>query len=183
MTDSASGPVPDFTPAFRAGAALPLQGDLNRIDFQRIWLAAERRAWQTLAVVPADGRVSSHQVASLITALGHHHGEEVGFADLGDIRLNGVAVFLEAARELVARGQRVVFATRSIGENLATVPLARAADGVILCVSLGSTSLRSIEEAVLQIGKDRFLGSVLVDEARGVARPRRAAPASREARS
>lgn len=165
MTDSTDGPVPYFTRSFRAGGVPAIEGDWNQAEYQRIWLGAERRPWQTLAVVPADAGISTAEVASLITALGHHHGEAVGFADLRDIRLSDVEVFLDAARDLVGRGQRVVFATRAVGENLATIPLARAADGVILCVSLGATKLRAIEEAVRLIGKDHFFGSMLVDEA------------------
>lgn len=134
----------------------------DRADYQRIWVATQSRAWRTLAVVPVDAGVSTHEVANLITALGLHHGELVSVADLRYVRLNRVPAFLEVASELVNRGQRVVFAARSIKENLATIPLARAADGVILCVSLGATLLGSIEDAIEQIGKERFLGSLLI---------------------
>jgi UDP:flavonoid glycosyltransferase YjiC (YdhE family) len=87
--------------------------------------------------------------------------------------MSRVGAFLEVTQELVRRGQRVVFATRSTSKSLATIPLARAADRVILCVSLGSTSIRVVEETIEQIGKERFLGSMLVGEpSRGRRAPR-----------
>lgn len=155
-------------------APSPIAGSGDNAEYQRIWLATQSRAWRTLAVVPVDEGISTFEVASLITTLGLHHGESVSVADLRDVRLNRVGAFLEVAGELVSRGQRVVFATGSIKENLATVPLARAADGVVLCVSIGATMLGSIEETIEQIGKERFLGSILV---RGSARNARGAAA------
>jgi hypothetical protein len=152
--DSVQTSTPDVPPA--------VAGAWDRADYQRIWLGTQSRAWQTLAVVPVDERVSTYEVANLITTLGLHHGESVSVADLRDVRLSRVGAFLEAAGELVKRGQRVVYATCSIRENLATIPLARAADAVILCVSIGASMIGSIEDAIEQIGKERFLGSMLI---------------------
>jgi hypothetical protein len=140
------------------------RGSCENVDLQRLWLGALRHAWRTLAIVPVDPGVSTYEVASLIATLGKHHGDAVSLADVRDIRLNRVDAFLEAARELVARGERVIFATSSISENLAAIPLARGAEGVILCVSLGSTPLTAITETIAQVGKERFLGSMLVRE-------------------
>lgn len=165
MIESEDGAAPNSARPFPGAALPPIAGAWNQTDLQRIWLSTQRQAWRTLAVVPADARISSYEVASLIAALGHHHGESVGLADLRDIQLNRVEAFLDAARELVDRGQRVVIVTRSITENLATIPLARAAEGVILCVSIGSTFLGAIKDAIEQIGKERFLGSMIVHEA------------------
>jgi len=150
----------------------PIAGSRSHAEYQRIWLATQSQAWRTLAIVPVDDGVSTFEVASLITTLGVRHGEAVSVADLRDVQIGRVPAFLEVAGELVSRGQRVVFATSSITENLATIPLARiremspmtprAADGVVLCVSIGATSLGSIEATIEQIGKERFLGSILL---------------------
>jgi hypothetical protein len=134
----------------------------DHADLQRIWLGTQTRAWRTLAVVPVDEGMSSYEAASLITMLGLHQGESVGLADLRDAPLNRVGAFLELVTTMVSRGQRVVFATRSITENLATIRLARAADAVILCVSIGSTQIGLVAEAIKQIGKERFIGSMLI---------------------
>ncbi|MGH7285761.1 MAG: hypothetical protein ACRELY_29940 [Polyangiaceae bacterium] len=79
-----------------------------------------------------------------------------------DVGLNRVDSIIRLAGEVVTAGDRIVFAARSISENLATIPIARFADCVLLCASLGSSPLSLIEETVAQVGRERFLGSVLL---------------------
>ena len=134
----------------------------DRPDWQRIWLATQKRPWQTLAVVPADDGMSTHEVSTIIAALGQHNGEPMGFADLRDVSLGSVTDVLDKMAWHVGRGDRVVLAMRSTRENLATIPIARAADAVMLCVTLGATPIEVVEEAVHHFGKERFLGSMLV---------------------
>ena len=134
----------------------------DRPDWQHIWLATQARPWRTLAIVPADDHMSTYEVATLITALGQHHGEAMGFGDLRDVPLGGVTSVLDKMAWHIGRGERVVLSTRSTRENLATIPLARAADAVILCVTLGTTSIEAVEEAVRHFGRERFLGSMLL---------------------
>ena len=137
-------------------------GAWNRSDWQRLWLGTQSRPWRTLAVVASDHRVSTYQVASLIAGLGLQHGQQIRMADVRNVTLNRVAAIIELADNVVASGERIVFAARSITENLATIPIARSADCVLLCVSLGSSSLALVEETVAQLGKERFLGSLLI---------------------
>lgn len=160
MTALEGGTLPQGSTLSPGGEPAP--GPWDNADCQRIWLATQTRAWRTLAIVPVDKGMQTYDVASLIAGVGLQHGESIGLADLREIRLNRVAAFLEAAQLIVDRGERVVFATRSIDENLATISLARAAEAVILCVVLGSTPIGLVEEAVKQIGKERFLGSILL---------------------
>jgi hypothetical protein len=151
-----------WTRAERERASHLPPGDWNRADWQRLWLATQSRPWNTLAVVAGERDISTLEVASLITTLGLNFGESLGLVDISDVDLNRVAPIIELTEQVVAAGSRVVFAARSISENLATIPLARACDCVILCVTLGSTTVAMVEEAVAQIGKERFLGSLLV---------------------
>jgi hypothetical protein len=177
--------VPDATPP-REGADPPMAASWNRADLQRIWLGTQRRTWRTLAIVPVGEGTSSYHLAWLITTLGIHNGESVCLADVRDIHLDRARAILESASELANRGNRVIFATRSITENLATIPVARAAEGVILCVSMGSTLLDRVQETIDQIGKERLLGSMLIHDAgtTGVAvSPVRPPPRRLQARS
>jgi hypothetical protein len=134
----------------------------ERAEYQRIWLRVTSRDWRTLAVVPGEDGMSTLDVAQLITALGASHGESIGVFDFRDVRMSRALEVIREAEQQLERGERLIFATRSIRENVATIPLARATDGAVLCVSLGSTSMRFAEETIEQIGKDRFLGSLLV---------------------
>ncbi len=133
-----------------------------RADWQKLWLGTQTRPWRTLAVVAADGEISSFEVASLIAGLGLQHGHPIQLADVRDVGLNRVDSILRLAGEVVVAGDRIVFAARSISENLATIPIARFADCVLLCASLGTSSLALLEETVAQVGRERFLGSVLL---------------------
>ena len=142
----------------------------DRAEYQRLWLRMESRAWRTLAIVPGEDGMSTFEVANLIMSIGAYHGESIGLFDFRNVTVPRVLDVIEDVSRRMAPGERLLFATRSIRENLATIPLARATDGVVLCVSLGSTKLGFVEETVDQIGRDRFLGSIVVHAPR-VRRP------------
>jgi hypothetical protein len=141
---------------------MPIEGSWDRTDWQRMWLRTQSRDWRTLALVPGDDQTSTFDVANLIARLAIDHGESIHVADLRELRLQHVDAFLEGSRWDAGQGERVLFATRSASANLATVPLARAADCAILCVSLGRTRLDAVRNTVEQIGREHFLGSLLV---------------------
>jgi hypothetical protein len=147
--------------SFATGASL-VGSAWDRADWQRLWLGTQSRPWRSLAVVASDHSVSTYHVASLIAGLGLQHGEAFRMVDVRNITLNRAAAIIELAEHFVTSGERIVFAARSITENLATVPIARSADCVLLCVSLGSSSLALVEETVAQLGKERFIGSLLI---------------------
>jgi hypothetical protein len=134
----------------------------ERADYQRIWMRVSSCDWRTLAVVPGEDGMSTYDVAHLIMVLGVSHGESIGVFDFRDVRANRALEVIKAAEHQIERGERLIFATRSIRENMATIPLARATDGAVLCVSIGSTAMRFATETIEQIGKDRFFGSLLV---------------------
>jgi hypothetical protein len=134
----------------------------DRSEYQRLWLQMRSRDWRTLAVVPSEEGMSTYDVANLIMALGVHHGESMAVFDFRDVRGPKVLDSLRAAFGQMRPGDRMIFAARSISENLATIPLARATDRAVLCVSLGSTSIRRVEETIAQIGRERFLGSLVI---------------------
>jgi hypothetical protein len=168
MTASDERPTRDFPGAFTANRPRAGARPWERAEYQRLWLRMERRAWRTLAIVPGEEGMSTYEVASVIMALGVHHGESIGLFDFRDIQIPRVLPVIEAACGRMSQGERILFATRSIRENLATIPLARAADGVVLCVSIGTTSIGFVEETIDQIGRDRFLGSIVVRAPRGL---------------
>jgi hypothetical protein len=139
-----------------------IEGSWDRTDWQRMWLRTQVRDWRTLALVPGDDQTSTFDVANLIARLAFEHGESIHVADTRELRLKHVAAYLEGTRWDATQGDRIIFATRSASSNLATVPIARAADCAILCVCLGSTSLDAVRGTIEQIGRKHFLGSLLV---------------------
>jgi hypothetical protein len=157
----------------RGALAEPLEGrvdgvlaPLSRVARQRIWLHLRGRPWRTLAVVPAEVGMPAHLAARMLASLAAEHGEDLDVFDARGTSIDRAAVEVAAASE----GQRrVILLTSAIDENIATIPLARAADAAVLCVTLGATSLRAAGEVVNAVGKDRFLGSLSI-------RPRRPGP-------
>jgi hypothetical protein len=153
---------PDNANASEVSAPTDIEGSEEHTDWQRVWLRTQSRDWRTLALVPGDEQTCTLDVANLIAALARDHGEQVVVADLRDLRLKYVDTCLQGMRGDASQSERIIFATRSTSRNLATIRLARAADCAILCASLGSTSLDSVKETIEQIGREHFLGSLLV---------------------
>jgi hypothetical protein len=135
-------------------------------EWQRVWLRAQGHDWRTLALVPADDGICTYDVANVIAKLALANGEFIHVADVRDLRMRHVDAFIDGTRWDASQGDRIVFATRSASNNPTTVRLARAADYAILCVSLGSTSLDCVRDAIEQIGRKHFLGSLLVRASR-----------------
>jgi hypothetical protein len=153
---------PDNADDSEGGEPSGIEASGDRTDWQRVWLRTQSRDWRTLALVPGDEQTCTLDVANIIAALARDHGEQVIVADLRDLRLKYVDTCLEGMRENASQSERIIFATRSTSKNLATIRLARAADCAILCASLGATSLDSVRETIEQIGREHFLGSLLV---------------------
>ena len=136
---------------------------LSPADWERAWIRTHERAWRSLAIVPADVESEGHafDMAREMTELAAEHGDTIGLADFRPIPVRQIGALLHVADWHLQNGGRLVYATRSIRENPAVSTIARAADCVLLCVSLGTTSVKSVRDAIAQIGRDRFLGGVV----------------------
>jgi hypothetical protein len=150
--------------------------DVERLE--RMWVRAQSRDWRTVALVPGDEHTSTFEVANLMARLALTRGESIHVADLRELRFKHVEVFLEGTRWDESHGDRIIFATGPVSTNVATIPLARAADCAILCVPLGATSLGSVREALEHIGREHFLGALLVRDLSGPRRDFRPSPRS-----
>lgn len=135
----------------------------NSADWERTWFRTQSREWKTLAIVPTEMETSApaFDMAKAMIELGNRHNQKLVLADFRNVPVARVMPFIQVAGFRVTDGDRLVYATRSIEENPATVPVARSADCVLLCVSLGNSSIRAIEDTIDQIGRNRFLGSVV----------------------
>jgi hypothetical protein len=131
--------------------------------WQKIWLAAQLRDWKSLAIVPGDKGASVVAVAQALVEMGwQHRGLPIGLADLRHVPLSHVDAATTQIRTHVKNGDRVLIALGSVFENPTTVALAQAADCAILCVTLGVTGIASAEQTIAEIGRERFLGSLVL---------------------
>jgi hypothetical protein len=154
--------MPEVDPFESTSSATP-PAHWDSPDLERIWLAAHSLEWRSLALVPASEGISVIELAHAISALGlSHRGESIGVADLRDVPLPRVRGHIEVVRWHVNHGERVILALRSTFENIATIPLVRVADRAILCVALGLTGIAQANQTVEHVGRDRFIGTVIL---------------------
>ena len=133
-------------------------------DWNGIWLASQSRDWHAFAILPADDGIPTMPVGQLVKAISARHGQDViHVADLRGVQLQHTNAYLEVLRWHMYQGERVVLVLRSCFENPATPLLARAADCALLCVTMGTTRRARAAQTVDMIGKERFLGSVVVN--------------------
>ncbi len=135
---------------------------LDRADWQGLWQRTRTLEWHTLALVPGDDQTSTAGVATLLARLSRDQGDPIQVADVRALRPKHIDAFLDWARWEASQGARILFVTGPVRTNLATVPITRAADCALLCVSLGVTSAVAARTTIEQIGRERFLGSLLV---------------------
>jgi len=81
--------------------------------------------------------------------------------DLRDLGMRLLDYQVNEMRDLIAAGNRLVIALRSISENPTAALVARQADGVALCIALGETDFRRAEEAIATVGRERVIGAVV----------------------
>ena len=133
------------------------------VRLQRLWLAAQRREWRSLAVIGAGPGVPTIEVAELLAQLAwRYRGEPSAVIDLRDLSLRLVDYHVREVRAQVDAGGRVLVALRSIFENPTAAPIAREVDAVVLCLRLGQTEFKAADQTVAEVGRDRILGSILV---------------------
>jgi hypothetical protein len=133
------------------------------VRLQRLWLAVERREWRSLAVLGASDSVDTIRLAELLAQLAwRYRGQPSGVCDLRDLSMRLVDYEVREMQAQMDEGTRLVVALRSIFENPTAGPVARQADAVILCISLGETKFKAAEETILAVGRDRVIGSIVL---------------------
>jgi hypothetical protein len=164
MSGSDSDPVPP-SDALRASTWTSVWDDMR---LQKLWLSTQRREWRSLAIVGANREIDTLWVAELIAKLAwSYRGTPSCVFDLRDLSLRLVEHQEQGVAAQVREGQTVTIALRSILENPTAVPMARAADAVLLCVGLGTTDIKTAEQTIAEIGRDRVIGAIVVRRGRG----------------
>jgi hypothetical protein len=162
-----SDPVPPSDPLGLRPQGLPNFWD--DMTLQKLWLATQRRSWRSLAVVGAGARIDTLWIAELIAKLAWgYRGQPSCVFDLRDLRLRLVEYHEREVNAQVNVGQCVVIALRSVFENPTTVPMARSADAVVLCITLGKTGFKEAEQTLAEIGRDRVIGTIVTRQRRSV---------------
>lgn len=156
------GPNEASTGLVVLGPAVPDVGDDVRL--QQLWLSLQQRSWRSLAVLgAARGTPTLEAANSLALCAWWYTGQPSCVLDMRDLTLR---LLENQIRDMAAAqlkgGERVFVALRSPADNPTAFPLALAADAVVLCVELGRTEIKSAQRTISTIGRDRFLGTILV---------------------
>jgi hypothetical protein len=151
----------------------------GEIEAQELWLTVTKREWQTLAVIPAHPEGSALSIASALAEAGsllRGKPVELFSADRADHSPTGpVTVMNGRATSNIPlhavppgglppaseRFERVV-ALEPLSLNPMGATIAHAAEAVLMIAERGMTELRTARRTVEMIGRDRFIGCVLV---------------------
>jgi hypothetical protein len=134
------------------------------IDWQRLWFATRQSAWSSLAIIPSEPGVDVVQIAESLVATGRLHGERaVSLLDATGVHLEGVHQVTDALSTMTARGEWVIVPVGPIAENPSAVPIVQATSAALLVVRLGESLLASARTAIETVGRERFLGSIVLD--------------------
>lgn len=136
-----------------------------------LWFAVQTRPWASLAVLPAGPGESAKNVAEALYDVGAlASGGPMRLVDARDVTLTtSAAIILNMTSLVAAPGerrtggtQRVVVVLSSVVEVMAGIPIAMAADAVVLTVTLGKTRLEDARRTVELVGAQRVIGTILV---------------------
>jgi hypothetical protein len=146
-------------------AALP-SGPIDA-SWQRIWLRAQGRDWVSLAVIGSSPEApeATMRVAGMLARISEELGHPLVVLDARGVELRTMASIQARMRSLAARGTRAITVLQLPMYNPISVPIAQAADASMLCVFVGESHLTNAQQTIEQIGRDRFLGTVILRHA------------------
>ena len=157
-----SDPTPNSTALARRGP-----DGRDDVELQRLWLAACRREWRSLAVIAGSPTADSLRVAELLASLAwFYRGQPSCVMDLRDLSLRLAEYHQRQVKALLDRGTIVIIALRSIHENPTAAAVARAADATLLCLDIGRSELRVAGQTIAEVGRERVLGAIVVRQPR-----------------
>jgi hypothetical protein len=132
-------------------------------DWQRLWFSTRQQDWSSLALVPGDPSVDVSQVAETLAATGRLYGERsVSLLNGQGVRLPDVHQLIATLGTMTGRGDWVIVPVDAIVENPSSVPIVRATSAALLVVRLGESLLESARSAIEVVGRERFLGSIVL---------------------
>jgi hypothetical protein len=127
-----------------------------------VWLTLEAEQWQSLAVIPTGDLSSIDLVRGLAAVAWQQRGARIIVADLRSIALPALSAARLELRRHVEAGERVVIALQSVEASPTTATIARDADKSLLCVHLGMATASHVRNAVKLLGRQRFVGAVML---------------------
>jgi hypothetical protein len=146
---------------------------LASIELQQLWFQLQRRQWASLVVIPADPGSSGAGVATSLwkvgTLIGNPAPKVLNAERMGPGVIAELIRDLANAKEAVTAGldqPRILVSIESVLSNPLGIGIAQAADALLLCVRKGRTKIAAARRTIELIGRERFLGSVVLNKTR-----------------
>jgi len=155
------------------------RGMLTVHQMNLVWLQL-RGKWSWIAIIPAEPEFTTADFAHALSQVGSRlSAESIDFIEATNVDLDSGSWLIgrlgsaaaESFRPAPEGGAtnwtrpvtRTVVALDNPISNPLALPVALAADGVVVCVRRGRTSLSSIRRTIEAVGPERILCSVLID--------------------
>jgi hypothetical protein len=132
-------------------------------EMQQLWFATQRREWASLAVLALEPNTHALAIAKALVEIGTlHRGLNVKLIDATGASMTASARLTVELSTHVSGGGLAIALLDSVLENQAGIPVALAADAVLLTVDLGVASQASLRRTLELIPPERVLGTVAV---------------------
>jgi hypothetical protein len=138
-------------------------------EWQRIWFSIRQHTWSSLALVPSHSGIDVVKVAQTLVATGRLQGERpVGLIDATGVRMSNIQQVIGSLGTVAERGEHAIVPVDAIHDNPSTIAIVQAASMALLVVRLGESLLASAQTTLDVVGRNRFIGSIVVDGAGNV---------------
>jgi hypothetical protein len=139
----------------------------NTMDpvWQRLWLRCQQHDWQSMAFIGSSKRDPDGvlEIAHGMARLASELGQELTVFDARNLGLKDMGRMLAQIQSITSRGKRCIVVLKLVTENATTVPMAQNVDAALLGVFIGETSVIASSRTVDEVGRAKFLGSVVLN--------------------
>ncbi|MCL2777898.1 MAG: hypothetical protein FWD73_07830 [Polyangiaceae bacterium] len=165
---AAAGAMPPMDESGASGGMSSLlSGSTNTFDpvWQRLWLRCQQHDWQSLAFIGSSKRDPDGvlEIAHGLARLASELGQELTVFDARNLGLKDMGRMLAQIQSITSRGKRCIVVLRLVTENATTVPMAQNVDAALLGVFIGETSTVAASRTIDEVGRPKFLGSVVLN--------------------
>lgn len=157
-----------FKLAAEAGPDLHPGASSPALPMQQLWFSIQRLPWASLVLLPADPETSAQDVGKALHEVGRlTMGERLRMLDARGVQLPSTApLILDMSGVTPVRpagsewSERVLVLVDSILARPSGIPVALAADALVLCLTLGKTPIAAARETLRLVGAQRFVGCI-----------------------
>jgi len=135
-------------------------------SWQRLWLRCQQKDWQSLALIGGSHKEPEGmlEIANGMARIASELGQELAVVDAREVGLRDLDTTIEKIQGYTNRGRRCIVVLKLVSENATTVPVAQQVDAALLGVFIGETSVVGAGRTIDEVGRAKFLGSVILSE-------------------